>query len=89
MRSLSADTRAQWALGIVLVMIAGYLDGYGLIATLSLAMGMMNPWQRCSRSATRPASGERKNGRCGFVLSCALPSGLGRIMQWLLLRMFP
>jgi uncharacterized membrane protein YoaK (UPF0700 family) len=29
--SLSADTRAQWALGIVLVMIAGYLDGYGLL----------------------------------------------------------
>ena len=31
MRSLSADTRAHWALGVVLVMIAGYLDGYGLL----------------------------------------------------------
>jgi hypothetical protein len=32
MRLLSAETRAQWTVGIVLALIAGYLDGYGLPA---------------------------------------------------------
>ena len=29
MRLLSAETRAQWTVGIVLALIAGYLNGYG------------------------------------------------------------
>jgi len=38
MRLLSAETRAQWTVGIVLALIAGYLNGYETSSPGSLCL---------------------------------------------------
>src|SRR5438093_4619399 len=64
MRLLSAETRAQWTAGIVLALIAGYLDGYGL-----LRLGVFVSFMSGNTTTTGLRSGQGS-------LHAALPSAI-------------